>query len=400
MVKLSTLVQLVESFAAPSLEVDAAHCLNARYNKVACTRCADACPTQAITVAGPAVTCDLDACARCGLCLWACPTGVFHQTYPPEDKLPAVIARQDTEALELVCPAAREAAGRLPEARPVATPRCLAALSPARLIELADPDRTIWLNDSLCADCPLAAAHEHILSAAQEANAWLTLYERAGRIRLFTEAPPRLTDTPHPERLVDGSSPPVDRRAFLRGNLRGEAGLDVAAQPVQAANPVSDRLGFRLPPERVRLLRQESAWPEPPNRWVEPEPLGLAAIEIDEDNCSLCGWCAGFCPTAALQWQQQRGELMITFQPLRCIDCDICLAACPTEAVHKREQIPSGALRQTVLLAEGESHDCTRCGRPTAVRTGDLCVWCSHLTDTRSILEDVRRRYRPPGGET
>ncbi|GAB4575199.1 MAG: hypothetical protein Kow0077_25550 [Anaerolineae bacterium] len=385
---LSTLIDLVESFNAPLIAVEADRCLNNRHPEAGCSRCVQVCPVEAITLEGRAVALDPAVCARCGACLWACPGGVFQQILPPEGKLLATLHQRQPTAAELTCPAGHETAGNIANALPVTAPRCLAALSPAMLISAAEAVPTLWLNDLPCAECPLGAVHATLRQAVERANAWLALYERAGRVHLNSvEHPPQATTRTPP---IDGTRPAVDRRAFLRGQVRTSTITDVGARSLHTPNPISDRMQHWIPQERNRLLTLESRWPAPPNQMIAPDVIGLAAIEIDEAQCSLCGWCAGFCPTAALEWRAKEDRLQITFRPLRCIDCNVCMAACPTEAVHKRDAIPLAALRHKILLAEDTAAECQRCKKPTAARSGELCVWCAREDATsRKLNENI-----------
>lgn len=373
---ISAILKLAERFTSPLIQLDSSRCLNVRHPKAGCAHCVSTCPARAITMVDNRPHLEVDACIRCGSCLWECPVSVFDEEYPAESRLVTVISQQDAGGIELTCPAAAESVHYLAESVPVQTPRCLAALSPAMLVELAEVNSTLWLNDSACEKCPLAQLQLSIHRSVQTANAWLNLYRRPGTIRLYSQAPPSLICTGQKPAIVDGSRPAVDRRAFLRGKVQQKTGVTARTIPVEAANPVDERLTYSLPRERVRLLILERNWPPPPEQSVAPGRYGFAGIAIDEQLCTLCGWCAGFCPTAALEWWHHEDKLNIVFQPLRCLDCTICQVTCPVQAVRKVEQFPSGFLRDIFLLAEDTGWACTKCGNLTAMRQGELCIWC------------------------
>ena len=371
------LFKLAEQFAAPPVRLNAARCLNARHPQAACAQCAEICPTDAIRIVDGRPQLAGEKCVGCGVCLWACPVGAFEEARPPETWLLTTVAQQ-TGPVVLACPPAAPKAPPLPDGVTVRAPRCLAALSPAVLAELAEAASALWLADGACAECPLGALHASMVRAAQRANAWLALYRRKGRVRLFSQQqPPPSAAEVGAARIVDGSNPALDRRAFLRGKLRRKSVVGAQPVPVQAQNPVDARLDYTLPRERVRLLLLERAWPPPAERSIRPQAYGFAGIYIHAERCTLCGWCAAFCPTAALEWAQEGDTLRIVFQPLRCVDCNICQAACPVQAVEKMAQFPAGFLRDRLLLAEDTRQTCTRCGKPTGARHGALCVWCA-----------------------
>src|SRR5258708_19498702 len=62
-----------------------------------CRDCADACPTSAITIDGPAVKLDLGRCLFCTDCTEACPEGAIRHTpeyrLAPRNRAALVLAR-------------------------------------------------------------------------------------------------------------------------------------------------------------------------------------------------------------------------------------------------------------------------------------------------------------------
>ncbi len=393
---ISAWLELVERFTSPHVQHDPARCLNARHPKAHCTRCVEICPTEAITLSEERPNLDAEACARCGACLWECPNAVFDEAYLPEARLISTVAQLNTPAA-LACPLAATEGLHLAEGVTVQTPRCLAALSPATLIELAETQPTLWLNDSRCAACPLSTAHASILRAAHQANTWLATYGRDGRVRLFSRDRPSLAETPG-SKPIQGDKPHIRRRALLRGKIGRKTVVNAPTTPITAENPVNARLTYALPRERVRLVLLIRRWPPPPEQIVAPRQHGFAHITIAQERCTLCGWCAGFCPTAALERKQEGENLQLVFHPLRCIDCAICLEACPTQALDKAEKFPAQYMHDVILLAEGTAHVCPRCGHLTADEHGDLCIWCQEqpASSAEQLGLPWERLFPPP----
>jgi ferredoxin len=54
-------------------------------------------------------------------------------------------------------------------------------------------------------------------------------------------------------------------------------------------------------------------------------------IQRDEERCSQCGSCVGFCPTGAFVLNPVTRE--IAFENDMCIACGLCLKACPSRAM-------------------------------------------------------------------
>ena len=86
---LSSLVDMVGVFEKPTyFDYDPDLCAHARNGVTACTRCLDACPTQAIVSIGDLVEVDPNLCQGLGGCASACPSGAIRYSYPaPGDAL-------------------------------------------------------------------------------------------------------------------------------------------------------------------------------------------------------------------------------------------------------------------------------------------------------------------------
>ena len=69
------LVDMVGTFEKPIfIDYDAAICAHSRSGKIACTKCLDACPAQAISAIAEAVSVDTYLCQGGGVCATVCPT--------------------------------------------------------------------------------------------------------------------------------------------------------------------------------------------------------------------------------------------------------------------------------------------------------------------------------------
>jgi len=64
---------------------------------------------------------------------------------------------------------------------------------------------------------------------------------------------------------------------------------------------------------------------------VKVQPLSQD-IKRNEERCTHCGVCVGFCPTLALNID--RRTMKVNFEESKCIACEICLKACPPQAME------------------------------------------------------------------
>ncbi len=335
----------VSRFPIGPVVTDPELCLNRIHIRAGCSICVETCPVGAISL-DDGVDLDRDSCVHCGACVWKCPVGVFAQRRLYEAEL-ANIAEDAEGAIEIGCPLA---AGGARAPLYVRLPTCLASLAPSQLIHLAETE-AVFLDDSGCPDCPLDMGSV-ISEAAETANAWLSAWGRTGYIALSTAQAGSVA--PDADTVVIELAEHVDRRGFF---------LALASGPEHI-------------PERERLIQVLSQWPEPENRLVETDALGLAALEVKADLCIACGHCADFCPTEALDLSLEGSRFTLRFSPYRCVDCGICELVCQPTAFTRRTDIPVAAITAQVPLLEGGWHACKRCGQVTADHTGELCFWC------------------------
>jgi len=336
---------------------------------------------------------DQEVCARCGLCLNACPTGVFVQADPPESKLPQLLARSPGQVIELACPRKEQPdMSRVPEASVVQTPRCLAALSVPALLELATMGKSLWLNDSLCHTCPIGGARRAIQRNITTANRWLEVMGHPSAIHSHLDATDRLDAEPTPRTLIRGDRLAVSRRDFFRslagrtgqgspafmsdgGATPSEEGGSITSEPVDAHRVDSEvdighRLPHHIPAQRQHLAHALRRLSPDPATQVPTAALPVADVMVT-DACTACGLCAQFCPTEAIVFLSDGQYYVLHFSAALCLgeDCSLCAIGCPTDAVRFGQGVMADELLST---------------QPRPVKAGRLasCSQCGALTDT------------------
>lgn len=395
---LDTLAKLTEHFSNEQLIVNADHCLNARFKQADCHVCVEACPANALHHIGQTIQLDAEACARCGACVWQCPTEVFTQPQALKSKLAETLQAAGTAPVELRCPQHTGNKTRVPDAVIIQQRQCLAELAPSQLIRLAI-DRPVWLNDQACTTCPLKEAQASMARAVNDANRWRAAFNQPRQIHLLTTDGNRFAQL-HTAPLLDSANPPGDRRNFF-GLLKkalvetGAAVVSEQASPNDQPVPVNQRLPQRLPRERQNLLTLLSQLGQP-----RDVPLGLANISIELEKCTACGLCAKFCPTGSIRFQANEHRFDMDFIPAACLDCNICVKACPVQAITLTHDTPLGRfIRLTAtLLVEGDLVPCVVCKKPTAHHgKGTRCEVCRTASDKQTLTADFfASLYRQP----
>ncbi len=383
-------------------QVDEARCLNHRAHWRRCTLCQEACPARAITVTQadplrgirPRVTLDPALCARCGLCLHLCPSEVF--THPARAETlrwwVEGITEHATESLELACPLNAGTPTPAPVTHRFQLGQCLAALSLGTLLDMMRPRNTdLWLNDTQCAHCPLAPAHESITQVVQQVNHLLTTWGHPARVRVITQDSGDTSGAPHPVTEVTARSLAITRRELFQlfRQWATRAATTIAEEalatppPDPSTIPPEQRLPYHVPFHRRHTTAALRRLGPPQSTVIDLEALPWAAVHV-EGTCSACGLCARYCPTTALRfytWQDETGtsRFGLVLHPAYCVDCGICALICPEQAITYGTRMYTEWLTsdEAALLHEGQLTPCADCGMLTAQRPVSLCYVCA-----------------------
>ena len=307
---------------------------------VTCGLCVDACPVSAIARGGRVPEVDREACIGCGTCVSACPV-------EGAARLPgADLVRFESELGRL----ASEAGGAgllvrcagspaLPEDRlrgtwlPVDVP-CLSIVTPAwALGALAAGVRSIALR-GCGADCRANAPERARPTVAfvAESLALAGVADPGDRVRLLFPEEDGLPAGPDPAELA----PPGD--ASTAGSLREPAASEAAllALGAVAGTVVGDGAPF-------------------------------GRITFETHGCTVCGLCAGVCPTGAIRFDQGPVAATLEIDRSACVGCGHCAAICPEGVLSVERGVDLERLgRGAEPLKRSAVARCRRCGEPVA----------------------------------
>jgi ferredoxin len=341
----ATLSGLTGSFEKPRyFAYDPSICAHGRSGQIACTRCIDACPAEAIGSLGESVEVDPYLCQGGGVCASVCPSGAIRYSYPDvADTLTKIrtLLRiyREQGGQEPVVVFTADADGRPPALKQ-------ANLLPVMVEELASIGLEVWLS-ALAYGAQAVLLVEGGCMPPGVAAALKDQFEAAADI--------------------------LDAMGYPRDAIRVTNQAELT-EKVEVAMPVTDPAGYygtggkrQIVYMAIDHLYEQAVQPKPMVNLSAGAPFGAAYIE--EGACTLCLACIGVCPGKALQSGQ--GLPQVRFIEANCLQCGMCTRTCPEDAIWitPRLLFDRSARARVRLLHEEEPFCCTVCGKPFATRS-------------------------------
>jgi ferredoxin len=307
---------------------------------VACGLCVDACPVAAIDRGLRVPQVDREACVGCGACVSACPVD-------GAARLPgADLERFEAELGRLV----REAAGA------GLLVRC--AGSPPIPEHGLEGD---WLPvDVPCLSIVTAAWALGVLAAGARSIAF-----RGCGDRCRADAPSRVSATVTFVRdalAMAGVGAPEDRvRLLLPEDDMIATGPDPAG--LAPLGEVSGAFGLREPGASEAALAAIGVV----GGSVTGDGAPFGRVGFDADGCTMCGLCAGVCPTGAIRFDQGPITATLELDRSACVGCGHCAAICPEGVLSVERGVDLVDLGRGIgSLKRSPVARCRRCGEPVA----------------------------------
>jgi ferredoxin len=355
---------LVGEFEKPRyFQYDASICAHGRSGITACTRCLDACPTDAITSDGDSIRVDAKLCQGAGSCATACPSGAITYAYPR--------LSDNLQRLRVLFKSYRQAGGTdavllLHDAHSGRDRVAAAAewlpenLIPCEIEELGSAGMDIWLA---------------ALAYGARSVCLLTCEDIPASVTAAIDAQLKVAQA-----IVAGMGYPAevlytvsaDSADFPR--TLGDPPAEFAPAHAEFAPLDEKRTVIRL---AVDHLFAQAPAPRPLVALPAGAPFG--EIEVDAERCTLCMACVSQCPANALSAGDDTPQLK--FVEANCLQCGLCCRSCPENAIAASPRLLFDAIKRNTLrvLHEEEPFCCVRCGKPFA---------------TRSVIERITRKMK------
>lgn len=345
----------------------AERCVRYRYSYSECSRCADACPHEAIRLFDAGVEVLADRCQGCALCVAVCPTEALTEKSVSAESLLKIAANE--KQLTIACaPSGIKGDAVVP---------CLGAINPVVLADFSRRGIALQLaGTEHCSQCAHAAkgpeliqlhlAAREILCSVACGDDWATLTQQDAESRKSLKK--------------EGEHDAARRNLFRRFIGRGidqvmTEGADVPPAPLKAIRAAAPFL-----PERKEILNALYAeHGDEPVRVVRHPALPAEDLRIIP-GCTYCEACIRVCPTGALQLLENNSAWRVIFLNERCVACDVCAEVCQPKVLRQRETEDICVNKQKARVLIGlPKQRCASCDRVFVSNDGDssICPICS-----------------------
>ena len=339
---------MIGNFEKPKyFNYDPEICAHSRSGIVACTRCIDACPTDAILSFNEQVEVNPYLCQGGGSCATACPTGAITYAYPtPANQL---------EILRQVILNYRDAGG---------------GNAVILFFDQANGSEVVQNCISSLDENVLPIQVEEVGSIGLDAYLSLLAYGAHSAKILCTKTPDSV------RRELTEQIAILD--ALLNG-LGYESGA-VELLEVDELTSSNENFGTRMEiasakfmpsglkrtDMRIALEHLHELSPLKPESVELPKHAPFGEIKVNLNTCTLCMGCVSVCPASALE---AGGDVpKLSFIENNCVQCGLCESACPENSISRVSQyvFDTDKRMRSSTLNEDSPFNCRMCGKPFA----------------------------------
>ncbi len=342
--------EMIGEFKKPKyFDYDASICAHGRSGISGCTRCLDACPTDAITSIGETIEVNSHLCQGGGVCASSCPTGAITYLYPKSD--------EQTELLRSMLKSLREGNGNQGislllfdnehgrDAVSNYAPKLAGNIVPFVVEEIG----SLGLEVLACA---LAYGANQVLLYAPEGLPESVLKTLRENVEIIGAVLAQTNCQSHQIKIISDLS-----------DIENHANLQIIDDVAKFA-PIGDK--------RSVIRSALTFFSELPTNNADhvslPDGALFGQVHLDMEGCTLCMGCVSVCPAGTLLAGGDTPALK--FVEANCVQCGLCTQACP-ESVISLEPIlhfDYNTIREHKVLKEEAPFLCISCGKAFATK--------------------------------
>ncbi len=344
--------ELIGEFEKPKFfDYDLSICAHGNSGVRGCTRCLEACPTEAIISIGDKIQVNPNLCQGGGSCASACPSGAISYTYPKAE-----------EQIDLLRRLIREL-------REINSNKGITLL-------IYDQEHGHELVKNNIVELPedvIPFVVEEIGSVGLDLLSCALAY---GANSIYLLVPDSVTDQ---VRVTTEQNLLLLRTILNKLELNDYElsvieKIDELTGRNQQQSVINDVATFAAVGNKRNVIRSALTFLQN-NSDTSIEEITLpnsslfGEIEVDNKACTLCMACVSVCPGKALQDGGEQPALK--FIEANCLQCGICASACPEQAIELKPRIhfDYDLVHSTRVINEEQPFRCLSCGKPFATKS-------------------------------